>query len=112
MMRHFIFARPVPARPLRMFVPSATARLVASPSSVKRPPSRMGRTVGAVDVAPIAIAADTHRGSTICIRAQKKPGSWPIIMVATGAYVVRPQMPWTYAAVTAMMPLQSCLRTV
>jgi hypothetical protein len=36
----------------------------------------------------------------------------PVIMVVPAAPVMRPPMAWTRAAVTAMMPLQSCLCAV
>ena len=106
-MRHFIFARPVPARPLGMFDPTATARLVTSPRSMQRPATSMRRSIGAVDVAPIAIAADQHLSPAGCVRAEKKPGLRHIIMVAA-TIVMRPTAAWTRAAVAAILPLQSC----
>src|SRR5271167_4307297 len=64
-MRHFIlprpvFAYPVAARSRRMPDPAATARLVAPPRCMQRPATRPGPAIGAVDMAPIAIAADEH----------------------------------------------------
>ena len=111
-MRHFIFARPVAARPLRMFDSTATARLVASPRSMQRSATRPGRTIGAVDVAPIAAATDQHLSPAIWGRAQKKPRLRHTIMAATTAPVRHRLMAWTRAAVTAIMPLQSCLCTL
>ena len=69
-------------------------------------------TVGAVDMAPVAIAADDRLGTTAWVRAQKQPGLRQTIVVATTAPVMRPPMAWTRAVATAMMPLQSCLCTV
>jgi hypothetical protein len=95
-----------------MVDPAATARLVTSPRFVQRPATRMGRTIGAVEVAPIAIAADQHPSTAVWVCAQEKPGLRHIVMVATAALVMRQPLAWTPAAVTAMMPLQSCLCTV
>jgi hypothetical protein len=116
-MRHFIllgvvFACPVAVRPRRVSGPAAAARLVAPPRSVQRPPTRAGRAVSAVNVAPIAIAADEHLNAAARLCAQEQPGLRPVIMVAPAALVMRPPMAWTRAAVTAMMPLQSCLCAV
>lgn len=118
MMRHFIFvcavfAGPVATRPLRMFEPAATARLVTPPCSMQRSATRVRRTIGAVDVAPVAIAANHHLSAAARLGAQKKPGSHRLIGVAATSALVMPRlMLWTRAAVTAMMPLQSCLCTV
>ena len=95
-----------------MFNPATMARLVAPPGFMQRPPARMWRTVGAVDMAAVAIAADDRLGTTAWVRAQKQPGLRQTIMVATAALVMRPPMAWTRAVATAMMPLQSCLCTV
>jgi hypothetical protein len=116
-MRHFIFVRPVfagavAARSRRMPDPAATARLIAPPRCMQRPATRAGPAVGAVDVAPIASAADEHLNAAVWLGAEEKSGSQPIIMVATAALVMRPPMAWTRAAVAAKMPLQSCLCTV
>ena len=111
-MRHFILPAPVAARSLRMFNPAAMARLVAPPRCMQRPPARVWRTIGAVDMAPIAIAADDRLNATVCGRAQKQPGLRQTSVVATAAPVRRPPMAWTRAVATAMMPLQSCLCTV
>jgi hypothetical protein len=72
----------------------------------------MGRAISAVDVAPIAIAADYHLGPAPRICAQEQPGLRPVIMLAPAALVMRQSMTWTRAAAAAMMPLQSCLCTV
>jgi hypothetical protein len=72
----------------------------------------MGRAIGAVDVATIAVAADERLGTTSWVRAQEKPGMRPVIMAATAALIMPPPMAWTRAAVPAKMPLQSCLCTV
>ena len=45
-----------------MFHPAMMARLVAPPRCMQRPPARVWRTVGAVDMAPVAIAADDRLG--------------------------------------------------
>jgi hypothetical protein len=111
-MRHFILACPVATRPLRMFVTSTTARLVAPARRMQRPAARVWRTIGAVDMAPIAIAADERLGTTTWVSAQEQPGLRSVIMVVPAALVMRPPMAWTRAAVTAMMPLQSCLCAV
>jgi hypothetical protein len=116
-MRHFILARPgfacpVAVRSLRMFDPAATARLVTSPGSMQRPATRMGRAIGAVDVAPITVPADERLSPTVRVRTQKQPGSRQMTLVATAARVMRRPMAWTPAAVAAIMPLQSCLCTV
>ena len=111
-MRHFILPRPVAARSLRMFHPATMAHLVASPRCMERPPARVRPTIGAVDMAPIAIAADDRLGTTVWVRAQKQPGLRQTIVVATAAPVMRSPMAWTRAVATAMMPLQSCLCTV
>jgi hypothetical protein len=116
-MRHFIllgvaFARPVAVRPRRMPGPAAAACLVALPSCVQRTPTRAGRTVSAVDVTPIAIAADEHLNAAIWLRAQEQPGLRHMTMVTTAALVMRPPMAWTRAVVAAMMSLQSCLCAV
>jgi hypothetical protein len=116
-MRHFIFVCPVfpgpiAARPLRMFDPAATARLIAPARSVQRSATRPRRTLGAVDMAPVAVATDQHLVPAIRVRAQVKPGLRHIGMAATAALIRRPPMLWTRAAAAAMMPLQSCLCTV
>ena len=79
---------------------------------MQRPATRLRPAIGAVDMAPIAIAADEHLNAAIWLRAQKKPGMRQMIMAATAALVMRPPMAWTRAAVAAKMPLQSCLCTV
>ena len=111
-MRHFILPRPVAARSRRMFHPATMARLVAPPRRMQRPPARVWPTPGAVDMAPIAMAADERLGATVWVRAQKQPGLRQTIAVATAAPVMRPPMAWTRAVATAIMPLQSCLCTV
>ena len=57
-MRHFILPRPVAARSLSMFNPATMARLVAPPRCMQRPPACVWPTISAVDMAPIAIAAE------------------------------------------------------
>jgi hypothetical protein len=112
-MRHFILPRPVAARSLRMFNPAAMARLVAPPRCMQRPPARAWPTISAVDMTPIAIAADDRLNATVWVRAQKQPGLLrQTVVIATAATVMRPPMAWTRAVATAMMPLQSCLCTV
>jgi hypothetical protein len=111
-MRHFILPRPVAARSRRVLNPATMARLVAPPRCMQRPPARVWRTVCAVDMAPVAIAADDRLGTTAWVRAQKQPGLRQTIVVATAAPVMRLPMAWTRAVATAMMPLQSCLCTV
>jgi hypothetical protein len=111
-MRHFILPRAVAARSLRMFNPATMARLVAPPRCMQRPPARVRPTISAVDLAPIAMAADDRLGTTVWVRAQKQPGSRQTSVVATATLVMRPPMTWTRAVATAMLPLQSCLCTV
>jgi hypothetical protein len=116
-MRHFILARavlagPVAARSLRMVDPAATARLVTSPGLAQRPATGMRCTIATVQVTPIAIATDEHRDTAVLDRTQKQPGSRRMAMLATAALVMRQPMAWTPAAVTAMMPPQSCSCTV
>jgi hypothetical protein len=111
-MRHFILASSVTARPLRMFDPATAACLVSSPSSMQRPATRMGRTIGAVDVAAVAITADDHLNPAIRVRAQEQAALQRMTPVATAALVVRGPTAWTHTAVAAMMPLQSCSCTV
>jgi hypothetical protein len=72
----------------------------------------MGRAIGAVEVTPVAIAADDHLGSAAWVRAQEKPGLRQMIMLATDALVMCQSMLWTRAAAVATIPLQSCLCTV
>ncbi len=72
----------------------------------------MGRAIGAVDVATIAVAADQRLGTTVLVSAQEQPGMWPVILAATAALIMPSPMAWTGAAVPAKMPLQSCLCTV
>ena len=79
---------------------------------MQRPPARVRPTIGAVDMAPIAMAADDRLNATVWVRAEKQPGLRQTIVVATAIPVRRPPMAWTHAAATAMMPLQSCLCTV
>ena len=86
-MRHFILPRPVAARPLRMFNPATMARLVAPPRCMQRTSARVRRTLGAVDVAPIATAANERLGTTAWVRAQKQPGLYSI-----GATVINGRM--------------------
>jgi hypothetical protein len=116
-MRHFIllgavFACPVAVRPRRMSGPAAAARLVAPTGCVQRTPTRAGRAVSAIDVASIAIAADEHLDAAAWLRAQEQPGLRSVVMFTAVALARRPPMAWTRAAVTAMMPLQSCLCAV
>ena len=117
MMRHFILLRavvagPVAARPLRMFDPAATARLVTSPRLAQRPATCMRCTIATVHVTPIAIATDKHRNTAVLDCTQEQPGLRRMVMLATAALVMRQPMAWTPAAVTAMMPPQSCSCTV
>ena len=79
---------------------------------MQRPPARVWPTLGAVDMASIAMAADNRLNATVWLRAQKQPGLRQTITVATAAPIMRPPMAWTRAVATAMMPLQSCLCTV
>ena len=79
---------------------------------MQRPPARVWPTISAVDMAPIAIAADDRLNTAVWVRAQKQPGLRQTIVVATVAPVMRAPMAWTRAVATAMMPLQSCLCTV
>ena len=79
---------------------------------MQRPPARVWRTVGAVDMAPVAIGADDRLGTTVWVRAHKQPGLRQTIVFATATLVIRTPMAWTHAVATAMMPLQSCLCTV
>ena len=74
---------------------------------MQRPATRMGRAVSAVDVAPIAIAADERLDPTVWVRAQEQPRMRQVIMAAPAALVMRSLMVWTRAAVAAKMPLQS-----
>jgi len=111
-MRHFILPRPVAARSRRMVHPASMARLVAPPCGMQRPPARVRPTLGAVDMAPIAMTADQRLGATVRGRAQKQPGLRQTIVVATAAPAMRLPRAWTRAVATAMMPLQSCLCTV
>jgi hypothetical protein len=112
MMRHFILPSPVAARPLGVLDPATTARLVTSPSLLQRPATRMGRTIGAVDVAAVAITADDHLNPAARVRAQEQSALWQITPLAAVALGVRRPMAWTHMAVAAMMPLQSCSCTV
>ena len=66
----------------------------------------MGRAIGAIDVTPIAIAADQRLNAAIWRSAQKQPGPRQAIMLATAA------LAWTRAAMAAKTPPQSCLCTV
>ena len=95
-----------------MFNPATMARLVAPPRCMQRPPTRMWRTFGAVDMAPIAIAADEPGNTTVLGPRTETAGLAAEIVVATATPVMRPPMAWTRAVATAMMPLQSCLCTV
>jgi len=95
-----------------MFDPATTACLVTSPCSMQRPATRMGCTIGAVDVAAVAIAADHHLNPATRVRAQEHPALRRMTPVATVALVVRQPIAWTHTAVAAMMPLQSCSCTV
>jgi hypothetical protein len=79
---------------------------------MQRPPARVWSTIGAVNMAPIAMAADDRLNATVWVRAEKQPGLRQTIVVATATPVMRPPMAWTRAVATAMMPLQSCLCTV
>jgi hypothetical protein len=63
-------------------------------------------------VASIAIAADERLGTTVLVRAQEKPGIRQVVVTAIAALILPPPMAWTRVAVTAKMPLQSCLCTV
>ena len=72
----------------------------------------MWRTLGAVDMAPIAMATDERLDTAPWVRAQKPPGLRHMVMLATAALIMRPLMAWTRAAVTAMIPAQSCICTV
>jgi hypothetical protein len=72
----------------------------------------MRGAVSAIDVASIAIAADERLDTTVLVRAQEKPGVRQVVVTATAALIMPKPMAWTRAAVTAKMPLQSCLCTV
>src|ERR1044072_1941952 len=111
-MRHFIWPRPtracpVAVRPRRMAAPATLARPVAPPRRMQRPPTRARCALSAVDVAPIAVAADQHLDPAAWLRAQEQPRLWPVIVLTTPTLVRRPPMPWTRGAAAAMMPLQS-----
>jgi hypothetical protein len=88
--------------------PAADACLVTPPRCMQRPATRMEGTVNAIDVAPIAIAADELLGPTIRVRAQEQSRARQLIFAATAVPVMRTQMVWTRAALAAKMPLQSC----
>ena len=111
-MRHFILPRPIAARSRRVFHSATMACLVAPPRRTQRPPARVRRALGAVDMTPIEMAADERLGTTVLVGAQEKPGMRQVIMTATAALIMPPPMAWTRAAVPAKMPLQSCLCTV
>jgi hypothetical protein len=72
-------------------------------------PTQQRAGIAAVDMAPIAIAADEHLNAAVWLRAQKKPGMRQVIMVATAAFVMLPPMTWTRTAVATKMPLQSAI---
>ena len=72
----------------------------------------MRGAVSAIDVASIAIGADERLGTTVLVRAQEKPGIRQVVVTAIAALILPPPMAWTRVAVTAKMPLQSCLCTV
>jgi hypothetical protein len=95
-----------------MFDPATTACLVTSPSLMQRPATRMGRTIGAIDVAAVAITADDHLNPAARVGAQKQPALRQMMPVTAVALVVRRPTAWTHTAVAAMMPLQSCSCTV
>src|ERR1700722_2216906 len=105
-MRHFILPRPVAARSRRMFHPATMARLVEPPRRMQRPPARVWPTPGAVDMAPIAMAADERLGATVWVRAQKQPGLRQTIAVATAAPVLRPPKAGTRGVATAFQSRQ------
>src|ERR1700712_2478154 len=96
-MRHFILPRPVAARSRRVFNPATMARLVAPPRCMQRPPARVWRTVGAVDMAPVAIAADDRLATTFGARPKKQPGLRQRVLFAPAAPVMRLPMAWTRA---------------
>ena len=73
-MRHFILPRPIAARSRRVFHSATMACLVAPPRRTQRPPARVRRALGAVDMTPIEMAADERLGTTAWVRAQKQPG--------------------------------------
>ena len=87
------------------------ARLVAPLRRMQRMPARVWRTLGAVDMAPVAIAADDRLGTTAWVRAHgQQPGLRQAIMLVTAAPVMRPPMAWTHAVATrddapAIVPL-------
>jgi hypothetical protein len=121
-MRHFIFTRPsftrpvfagaVSARSRRMPDPATAACLVAPPRCIQRPATRMRRAVDAVDVAPIAIAADQQLNAAVWLRTQEKPGLRQAIMLATAALAMCPPMAWTRAAGLRRCPCNRALCTV
>jgi hypothetical protein len=82
-------------------LPGNAAPLHAAPGDAH------GGAVSAVDVAPIAIAADELLGPTIRVRAHEQSRARQLIIAATAVPVMRTQMVWTRTALAAKMPLQS-----
>ena len=71
-MRHFLAARPVATRPNSMGQPPTTAGLVAPSGGPQAAVTSMRRTIAcAVDLPPVAAAADQHLHPTA--RAKEQP---------------------------------------
>jgi hypothetical protein len=71
-MRHFLATRPVATRPHSMGQPPTTAGLVASSGGPQAAVASVRRTIaGAVDLPPVAAAADQHLAATA--RAHEQP---------------------------------------
>lgn len=72
-MRHFLAARPVATRPHRMGQSPTMAGLVAPSSGPQAAVASTRRTIAsAVDLPPVAAAADQHLAATA--RAHEQPG--------------------------------------
>jgi hypothetical protein len=113
LMRHVIFARPVPAGAGRVIEAAVTAVLVTTTGFPSRaPPGVLGAASGAIDMAAVAVAADQNLDPAALTQEQPRRHRIGMTVVIPARLRDLRQMPWTQSLPGAMMPLHSCSGTV